>query len=455
MNVDDLQWQARTYGGITPRTADLLLGLGHLDLVEQAAGERGEWFCALAAVRELCAAGNHERAWAVIQPFAATGWKPAVTEAAEVRFRTGRVDEALALVRPDEPVKEGRQWRDYALLLARAGRLDDAIEVLAPHLEDWWLQSTLVEMTEGRDRDERVLELLAPWAEGARRARAEGEWCHPGEQALTLQARVLERAGRVDEAVRRLGADVTSCRYLVQNTVEFYAELLARHGRIDELRELATGDHATAALKPYVKALEDRGRAQEAEIILREIIHATDHPHHRSTLVDLLARQGRIDDAVEVGRPTFEYYDCGNHLEWVLHLLVEDGRPEQALRLLDERSAQYVKEHAYSVNSKRLWLLAAAGRHEEAIAEAMALSPEECWDRDGTIARLLEKVGRVDEALALLRSSAGSQAPQELANLLIRQGRPAEAIAGLPSLSAQRKRQEIRDRLHADSDPFA
>ena len=49
------------------------LELGHLDLVVQAAGERGEWFCALAAVRELCAVEDHERAWSVIEPFAVTG----------------------------------------------------------------------------------------------------------------------------------------------------------------------------------------------------------------------------------------------------------------------------------------------------------------------------------------------------------------------------------------------
>lgn len=72
-NIDDLEWQARTYEGITPRLTDLPLELGHLDLMVQAAGERGEWFCALAAVRELCAVEDHERAWSVIEPFAATG----------------------------------------------------------------------------------------------------------------------------------------------------------------------------------------------------------------------------------------------------------------------------------------------------------------------------------------------------------------------------------------------
>ncbi|WP_225829204.1 hypothetical protein [Streptomyces naphthomycinicus] len=243
-------------------------------------------------------------------------------------------------------------------------------------------------------------------------------------------------------------------RYFTRNTVESYAELLARHGRIEELRELAGGDHAATAVKSYVKALDEGGRAQEAEALLREIIDATGDPGHRGALVELLARQGRIDDAVEAGRPTFEYHDCGNHLDRALHLLVEDGRPERALALLAERGTRYAEEHAYSVNSKRLWLLAEAGRHEEALAQALALPAEQCWDRDATIARLLEETGRPDEATAWLRSSADSRAPLALANLLIRQGRPAEALAGLPSPSAQRERQEARAGRESEPGPF-
>jgi len=202
-----------------------------------------------------------------------------------------------------------------------------------------------------------------------------------------------------------LGADVAARRYFFQNTVEFYAALPGRHGRIEELRKLGGGEHATAALSHDTKALKDLGRAQEAETDLREIIDATDHPNHRSTLVDPLTRQGRIAEAIEVARPTFEYYDCGNHLEWVVHLLVEDGRPEQALTPLDECSVEYVKEHSYSVRSKRLWLLTEAGRHQEATVEAMALPAEEHWDRDTVIAGLLKETGRVDEAIHQARGT--------------------------------------------------
>ncbi|MGY1578471.1 tetratricopeptide repeat protein [Streptomyces sp. MN13] len=458
MKLDDLEWQFSNYGGLPPRTVGLLLEGGHLDLVIEAARERGEWFCAEAAVRELCGAGEFERAWAVLEPFVAVGWREAVWLRAEILLQWGRVDEALELVRPDEEGRRsGRVCRDFAELLVRAGRVDEAIDVLAPHVEESWLLSSLVEMTEGQGRDERILELIAPLAERVRRARAEGRCHDPAWEAQALQARVLERAGRADEAIRILGEDVAARRYLVQNTVTAYAELLARQGRIGELRALGTGEHATTVLGHYAKALEDLGRVDEAEAVLREFIDATDHPGHRGVLVDLLSRQGRIDDAVEVGRPTFEYFDCGNHLEWIVDLLIEDGRPERALELLDGLGEKYVEEHSWWVRPTRLRLLGEAGRLREALAEAAALPADEYAGQATVVAWLLEQDGRVEEAADLLRT-AESGSPWQLAELLIGQGRPAEAIAAMPAVSAQReeaiRRQEAARPREGYEPPF-
>ena len=331
-----------------------------------AAAERGEWFCAEAASRELCEMGDFERAWVVVAPFAATGWRLALTPGAEVCFRWGRAEEALDLVRQGAAASEVWELRDLARVLVRAGRVDEAIEMLAPHLADTALQSALVGMTEGQGRDERVLELLAPLAEQARRIAGEGRWDVHVSLAQKFQAQVLERAGRAGEAITVLGADIAAGRYVALNTLEFYAGLLRRHGRFEELRVLATGDHAADTLGDYTQALEEHGRAREAEAVLRRHLDTTGHPAHRGALVALLSRQGRIDEAVEAARPAFEDPGCGNLLDAVARLLVEGGRPERALELLDERSENYIEEHPQSARSMRLWLLAEAGRHQEA-----------------------------------------------------------------------------------------
>ncbi|GJF30249.1 hypothetical protein KNE206_29490 [Kitasatospora sp. NE20-6] len=182
-----------------------------------------------------------------------------------------------------------------------------------------------------------------------------------------------ERAGRTDEAVEVLRAERASGRRHPVNFPEGYAELLAWQGLIEELGALAVEDHRSA-LDVYAKALEDAGRADEAEAVLRNGIEAHDHPKDRAALMRLLVRHGRVDEAVETGRPTYEYYDCGNFLQWALELLVDDGRPGRALELLDERTDEYVKEHPDHVRDLRIWLLGEAGRYKEGILEATALN---------------------------------------------------------------------------------
>ncbi|WP_445527142.1 hypothetical protein [Streptomyces cyslabdanicus] len=82
-------------------------------------------------------------------------------------------------------------------------------------------------------------------------------------------------------------------RYGPQNNVEFYAELLARHGRVEELRDLADTQRY-AAVGPYVTALENLGRAGEAEAYLRDLIAAKHPGWYESALMGLLVRQGQV-----------------------------------------------------------------------------------------------------------------------------------------------------------------
>ncbi|MFB8243337.1 hypothetical protein ACFC58_43075 [Kitasatospora purpeofusca] len=174
-------------------------------------------------------------------------------------------------------------------------------------------------MTEGQGCDDRVLHLLTREAE--RMERKDDEECGRCGQAsrtdrwdvLLLISRVLERAGRAEEAVEVMRTETASGRRHPRNFPEHYAQLLARQGFIEELRALAEVEHRGAS-GVYAKALEGTGRVLDAEALLREAIEVQDDPNDRAAPMHLLVRRARIDEAVEAGRPTYDYYDCWNFL---------------------------------------------------------------------------------------------------------------------------------------------
>ncbi|MFF7140734.1 tetratricopeptide repeat protein [Streptomyces nodosus] len=415
MDMDDLVWQASNNRGIYPRRVGLLLEHGHLDLVIRAAAERGEWFCAESAVEELCRAEEFGRALEVMEPFVMTGWRPALWAKADILLRAGRTEEARDLVRPDEAGRTSTtEQRDFAELLAKAGRVDEAIDLLVPHIGESWIRSVLVEITEGQDRDERVLELIAPHAEAARQARDEGRWDYSCPDAQELPARVLERAGRADEAIRILGQDIAENSHLTLNTLTAYAELLARHHRLDELREPATGQDAHTVLHIYAGALRDHGRAHETETVMRDAIAADDWVGYRAWLSSALLRDGRLDDAIAVAEPGFSWYDCSNLLAPLVYPLLD--RPEELLRLLEHPLTVPHHGHEEFQHWWRAFALAGLGRTDEAIALAEA-HPDPWTDP---------------------RIVKAGEAREELFEVLVRQGRAAEAIAAHPTVAEQR-----------------
>lgn len=267
--------------------------------------DRGEWFCAEGAAGELRRAGDFRRALSVMEPFVETGWRPALYAKAEILLRAGRrSQEVLDLVRPEDSGRASTtESRHLAEVLGKAGRVDEAIELLVPHLDKSWLLSVLVDITDGQGRDERVLELIAPLADRARQACGDEHRNYAFSDAQELQARVLERAGRADEAIRILGQDIARHRFLAQNTLIAYAELLARHGRLDELRALVGCQDTHSVLDVYAGALRRHGRVEEAEAVMRDAIAADDWVGYRAWLSSMLLAEGRLDDAIVVENP--------------------------------------------------------------------------------------------------------------------------------------------------------
>ncbi|KUH35643.1 MULTISPECIES: hypothetical protein [Streptomyces] len=453
MNTDDLSWQASNYGGLSPRKVTLLLEHGHLNLVIRAAEERGEWFCAERAAQELCRSGEFGRALEVMEPFVATGWRAALWAKAEILLRAGRVAEALDLMHPDE---EGRAspivCRGIAELLAKTGCVDEAIDLLVPHIGESWIRTVLVEITKGKDRDERVLVLIAPHAEAARRARDEGRWDYSRSDAPELQAQVLERAGRVDEAIRILGEDVAARRFLSADTLTAYAELLARQGRLDELRELVNGQDARTLLHIYVGALRDHGQAEEAERVMREAIAADDWVGYRAWLSSVLLQDGRLDDAIAVAEPGFSWYDCSNLLAPLVYSLFD--RPAELLHLLDHPLTVPHHGHKEFQHWWRAFALAGLGRAEEAIAVVEA-HPDPWTDPRILRAGLLSAAGHLAEAAAELRDLGAIEAREELFEVLVQQGQAAEAIAAHPTVAEQRAAQAMTELVRLREDGYS
>ncbi|MEW2063744.1 hypothetical protein AB0899_23775 [Streptomyces sp. NPDC007002] len=414
-----------------------------MDLVVRTAAERGDWFCAQGAVRALQAKGERERAWEVMKPFTETGWLPAVSAGADVLLAWGRVEEALTLTRPvGEEVPTGA-CEVYAETLVKCGRADEAITFLEPHLRDRWTMRCLVAMTQGQGRDARVLELLVPLADEARHAQAQGR-SHPFWEALDLQAEVLERSGRAEEAIRVLGDDVAEHRYGPRNTVQSYAQLLARHGRVEQLQQAVTGGHAREALRPLTKAFTAAGRAQDAEEILRRHIATAEYPGNEQWfLIEFLIEQRRFEEAIAVGRRTFED-PWESPLQGVVFLLAENGLHDRALQLLDECSPEFVAERGDWVPSNRWWLMGELGRCREAINQIEATPERDSEERACTIAGLMAQDSRLDEAISLLAKHPGDRATTDRAHLLARQNRPLEALAAIPDIAAQREKQEQR-----------
>lgn len=409
MDAADLDHRHRTYDGwIPPTVVALLHELGHQGILRDAAA-RGDWFCAQRLAEAAFEQGPEEQAaaLAMLQPFAATGWWPAVRAVAGLLADRGRADEAIAVLRPLADTGCREAVRDLAGLLARQGNIDQVVALLGPRTADALLAGELVELVAGHGRDAEIAALIPALGVGPTTPFDTG-----GSDAwntVSLHATLLERQGRVDEAAALLSRHVQVDGVVYADHAEQLARLLARHGREAELRACTVeegGEYARTALLLF---LEERDRITEAVALLQEPAEAGD-PHAAFELAQLLARHGRHVEAVEVLRPVAE--TAGGDSDWIIHLLcrvlVDAGRADDALTYVDD----YFARHG-------------GNRHERALMRAEVMKR---WGRAADAEAELAPFAASDEDLLRSGTVAGAIA---LAERLVRRGEPQRAVTHL------------------------
>lgn len=425
MDAAALDRRTRTHTEcIPPDLVERLLALGHADVVRaQALAEDGDWFCARAWARRLAGQGDTPGALAVLAPYVGTGWYTAAEETARLLEAAGRTEEAVELLRRFAQDGEGPALRALARLLTALGEGEEAYAMLLPHIDEWYLAEPLVDVALAVGRGEEVAALLTERiAPGRPCPRCGGPDC-PGSpepfNAVTLLASIRERQGHPDEALGVL----YSYGSTPVNDVDPLAELLVRQGRIDELRAYAAdGDHPAAARR-LAELLEERGDvAGAAEVYRPHLEHGLGHP--RFLLAQLLARHGRGGEAIGVlrARDTSEDWT----LDQLCGLFAAEGRAEEGLAHLDALKARRGKEE-WELFRLRGPLLAACGRLDEAAEQARAHPEGGSKYAVEELACLLAGHGRPEEAVSLLETDRMAHR-RTLAPLLVELGRIDEAV---------------------------
>lgn len=420
---------------IPPSLVSLLLERGHRDEVADQAS-RGEWFCAQAQARLLTVDGRHDEAASLLDAYIATGSRPVAQFAAALLEKAGRIDEALGLVHSHARVRGQDALALYAQILARHGRAEEAFDLLAPHVRDRVLAEAMVEVAGIAGRDAHAARLLE--AEIAADARGETRrpidaWLPHSPHAQGLLATVRERQGRIQDAIALLRTREPA----PVNGRDPLAELLARHGRIEELRAYARcGSHGHATQR-LAEILEERGEIEQAIAVYREPDASPVWQVHAAVfLAQLLARHGRGAEAIAgLSAFTRSHFPAprGGGDEWVVIVLsdlyIQQNRAAEGLANLDAVAARYDLQD-WDHLGLQVEMMAAAGQREEAIAKARAHPDAAAGHVAACIARLLADAGRIEEAVGVLEQSATADRGLR-ARYLIELGQVKQAIAVL------------------------
>ncbi|WP_327002994.1 tetratricopeptide repeat protein [Dactylosporangium sp. NBC_01737] len=310
------------------RLATLLAGQGLVDeAVTLLRPHTGDWLLAKALVRLTDGRGRDDEVIAILRTLLDTEDRRAVdrwftvSALATVLERRGRVDEAIAVLRDGAPgtVQQltdvlGRHGRDaqlhdltagaggwqaaerLAALRERQGRIDEAVAVLRPFADDHvgHARPALAALLERHGRADESIAVL-------RTMIGEPSLDHQEWLAAEL-GDLLLRLGRPGEAVAVFDEIAAHHGEMWFELLPHRAPLLVACGRTDEaiaeVRAHPEGDTVYGA-ELLAGLLADAGRLDEAVEALWP--HRADDSHSgRCALAELLIRQGRVDLAIDV-----------------------------------------------------------------------------------------------------------------------------------------------------------
>ncbi|MFF2526830.1 tetratricopeptide repeat protein [Streptomyces liangshanensis] len=295
---------------------------------------------------------------------------------------------------------------EWSRLLGERGHREKALAVLAPYVAtNWWPAARAqAELLEGYGRAAEAIALSRPYAEAGDR------------QARVFFARLLARHGRADEAFGLLRSGIQDW-FLAQCLVdvaeaagrdEEAAELLA--ARMDAaVPACADPDCGNIRMEPFnaidllATVRERQGRVEEAIALLHP--RTSTSVNGRDQLADLLARHDRVAELRAYASSEFQGHAVQRLAEW----LEERGDAEGAI----------------------------------AAYRAFGASPGDMWHVVVPLSRLLVRLGRVDEAIEVVRALADRRGGAEdwvvhtLCTLYADHGRAREGLAYLDALKAR------------------